>query len=106
MGGARRLARPPLDGADPATQDRSRMSDSIEIDFEGRKLAARPGESLAATLTANGILALRTTRCDSERGIFCGMGVCQECLVEVDGRPSQRACMTVVDRPLVVRREA
>ena len=82
------------------------MSDSIEIDFEGRKLAARPGESLAATLTANGILALRTTRCDSERGIFCGMGVCQDCLVEVDGRPSQRACMTVVDRSLTVRREA
>jgi NADPH-dependent 2,4-dienoyl-CoA reductase/sulfur reductase-like enzyme len=82
------------------------MSDAIEIDFEGRKVAARAGESLAAAFTASGILALRTTRCDAERGIFCGMGVCQDCLVEVDGRPSQRACMTIVDRPLVVRREA
>ena len=38
--------------------------------------------------------------------MFCGMGVCQDCLVEVDGRPNQRACMTKVDRPLIVRREA
>src|SRR5882724_2590586 len=82
------------------------MSTAITIEFEGKKIAARAGESLAATLTANGILSLRTTRCEAERGIFCGMGVCQDCLVEVDGRPTQRACMTVVDRPLVVRREA
>jgi NADPH-dependent 2,4-dienoyl-CoA reductase/sulfur reductase-like enzyme len=82
------------------------MSGTIVIDFEGKKIAARAGESLAATLTASGILALRTTRRDAERGIFCGMGVCQDCLVEVDGRPAQRACMTIVDRPLAVRREA
>jgi len=82
------------------------MSETISIDFEGRKIEARTGESLAAVLAAHGILALRTTRCGTERGIFCGMGVCQDCLVEVDGRPAQRACMTVIDRPLTVRREA
>jgi NADPH-dependent 2,4-dienoyl-CoA reductase/sulfur reductase-like enzyme len=82
------------------------MSETVPIDFEGRKIAARAGESLAAALTANGVLALRTTRCGADRGIFCGMGVCQDCLVEVDGRPAQRACMTVIDRPLKVRREA
>ena len=38
------------------------MNAAIEIDFEGKKIAARPGESLAAALTANGVLALRTTR--------------------------------------------
>jgi NADPH-dependent 2,4-dienoyl-CoA reductase/sulfur reductase-like enzyme len=82
------------------------MSASVAIDFEGRTIEARPGESLAAALAANGILALRTTRCGEARGIFCGMGVCQDCLVEIDGRPAQRACMTLVDRPLTVRREA
>ena len=77
----------------------------IEIEFEGRRLQAREGESLAAALTAHGIRDFRTTRCGAERGIFCGMGVCQDCLVEVDGRANERACMTIVDRPLVVRRE-
>jgi NADPH-dependent 2,4-dienoyl-CoA reductase/sulfur reductase-like enzyme len=82
------------------------MSETIAIDFEGKRIEARAGESLAAALAAHGILALRTTRCGAERGIFCGMGVCQDCLVEVDGRPAQRACMTVVDRPITVRRES
>lgn len=78
----------------------------VEIEFEGRRLEAREGESLAAALTAHGIRGFRTTRCGAERGIFCGMGVCQDCLVEVDGRANERACMTIVDRPLVVRRES
>jgi len=82
------------------------MPKTIEIEFEGRKLAAREGESVAATLTAHGIRAFRTTRCDAARGMFCGMGVCQDCLVEIDGRSNERACMTMIDRPLVVRREA
>ena len=81
------------------------MADIITIEFEGQPLAARAGESLAAALTAHGIRGLRRTRDGSERGLFCGMGVCQECLVEVDGRPNRRACMTRVDRPLVVRRQ-
>ena len=81
------------------------MSDIIEISFEGTPIAARAGESVAAALAAHGILSLRTTRDAAERGMFCGMGVCQDCLVEIDGRPEQRACMTKVDRPLQVRRQ-
>jgi D-hydroxyproline dehydrogenase subunit alpha len=82
------------------------MTATITIDFEGVPLEARPGESLAAALTAHGVNVFRTTRCAAERGLFCGMGVCQDCLVEVDGKPNQRACMTKIDRPLTVRREA
>ncbi len=81
------------------------MSDRIEISFEGTLIAARAGESVAAALAAHGILSLRTTRDAAERGMFCGMGVCQDCLVEIDGKPEQRACMTKVDRPLQVRRQ-
>lgn len=81
------------------------MSDTIEIAFEGAPIAAQAGESVAAALAAHGILSLRTTRDGAERGMFCGMGVCQDCLVEIDGRPEQRACMAKVDRPLQVRRQ-
>ena len=51
---------------------------------------------MAAALTAAGITALRRTRGGDPRGVFCGMGVCHECLVTVDGRSGQRACMTEV----------
>ena len=60
-----------------------------------REVSFEPGQSLAAALTAAGITALRQTRRDGPgRGLFCGMGVCQDCLVVVDGEPNQRACMT------------
>ncbi len=78
------------------------MSEHITISFDGRPIEAVAGESLLATLTANDIRTLRTTRLGAGRGMFCGMGVCQDCLVEVDGRPNQRACMVKVDRPMRV----
>lgn len=62
-----------------------------------RAIPVRPGQTLAAALTAAGVRELRATRrgLDGEgRGIHCGMGVCQDCLVEVDGEPNLRACMT------------
>ena len=82
------------------------MSDDLFITFDGRPVPARRGESVAAALTAAGITTLRTTRSDRPRGLFCGMGVCQDCLVEIDGRPNLRACMTKVDGPMAVMPEA
>ncbi|WP_448955427.1 FAD-dependent oxidoreductase [Labrys neptuniae] len=76
------------------------------MNFEGETIAARPGESIAAALIAHGVRGFRTTRCQAERGLFCGMGVCQDCLVEIDGKPNQRACMTKVEHAVTVRREA
>ena len=64
------------------------------ITFDGENLRGYEGESLAACLTAAGKLGLRRAKDGAARGIFCGMGVCSECLVSVDGQPNQRACMT------------
>src|SRR5579872_4630247 len=80
-------------------------TEAIAFEFEGQPLAGRRGESLAAALTAAGIRALRLTRQDETRGIFCGMDVCQECLVEIDGISNQRACMTKLERPVSIRRQ-
>ena len=43
---------------------------------------------------AAGVRSLGQSRAGRSRGVFCGMGVCQDCLVRIDGRLSQRACMT------------
>jgi succinate dehydrogenase/fumarate reductase-like Fe-S protein len=71
------------------------------INFEGEQVAARAGESVAAALTAHGIRGFRVTRSTAERGIFCGMGVCQECRVLVNGY-SQLACQTLCAPGMVV----
>lgn len=69
-------------------------SPSVNFSFDCRALQARQGVSVAAALTEAGIRALRLTPTGAPRGMFCGMGVCQDCLVVVNGQPSQRACMT------------
>ncbi|MEU8772458.1 (2Fe-2S)-binding protein [Streptomyces sp. NPDC048606] len=64
------------------------------VTFDGRELPALPGQSVAAVLWAAGILAWRTTReGGAPRGVFCGIGSCHDCLVTVNGRPNQRACL-------------
>lgn len=68
---------------------------SFMFGFDGREIVAFPGETIAAALLAAGIRSLRRTeKGDRPRGLFCGMGVCFDCLVTVDGRPHLRACMT------------
>jgi predicted molibdopterin-dependent oxidoreductase YjgC len=70
---------------------------ALRFSVDGADVAACEGESIAAALIASGRRLTRwTARTGKPRGYFCGMGVCQECLVTVDGRPNVRACMTPV----------
>lgn len=69
-------------------------------------IPARRGESLLAALVASHELRLREFPTGEYRGPFCGMGVCQDCLVEVDGAPATRACLTTVEASMTVRRQA
>ncbi|MEU3741334.1 (2Fe-2S)-binding protein [Streptomyces sp. NPDC032198] len=74
------------------------------VTFDGREIQALPGQTVAAALWSAGITAWRTTRGDGEpRGIFCGIGVCFDCLVEVNGRPNQRACLTPAEPHAEIR---
>lgn len=74
--------------------------------FEGRELQAPEGTSLAAALLANGETAFRESPVGGgPRGPFCLMGVCFECLVEINGKPSKQACMTEVAEGMEVRRQ-
>jgi 2Fe-2S iron-sulfur cluster binding domain len=63
--------------------------------FGGGPVAFAPGQSVAAALIAAGHRSWRTTRVGGEaRGAFCGIGVCFDCLVVVNGVPNRRACLT------------
>jgi D-hydroxyproline dehydrogenase subunit alpha len=97
-----------MTSSDPASLRAAPLSgdEIVTFTFEEKTLQGRRGESLAAALTAAGERGLRIARDGRRRGIFCGMGVCQECLVEIDGRPAQRACMTKLERSISVRRQA
>lgn len=64
--------------------------------WNGRALVATEGDSVAAALSANGVTRLGTRRSGAPRGLFCGMGVCHDCLVSIDGMRSRRACMVEI----------
>ena len=79
-------------------------AEAFTFTLDGASLQAFPGETIAAALLAAGIRTLRRTeKKDEPRGIFCGMGVCFDCLVTVDGRPHLRACMTRVEPGMAVQ---
>jgi len=72
-------------------------ADRVEISFDGTPISARPGTTVGAALTDAGIRSWRVTRIGgTRRGIFCGIGVCFDCLITVDGAPNQRACLVPV----------
>lgn len=69
----------------------------VTLTLDGRPIAARAGDSVAAALLANGVLVCRQTPVSgAPRAPFCLMGVCFECLVAIDGVGSRQACMTPV----------
>jgi len=56
-------------------------------------------------LWAVGETTLRTTNDDqAPRGYFCGMGVCFDCLVTIDGQPNRQSCLVPVATGMVVQR--
>lgn len=69
----------------------------IEILVDGEPVRAFEGETIAAALLAIGRRAVRKTERGGEpRGIYCGIGICFDCLMTVDGRPNIRTCQTRV----------
>lgn len=69
----------------------------VQFSVDGQVVTSYEGETVAAVLIAEGRRTFRrTARRGEPRGLFCGMGVCFDCLVTVDGVPNQRACQTPV----------
>ncbi len=77
-----------------------RLSDNIErgrriqLIVDGEAIPAYEGETIATALLAAGRRTFRHTVKGAPRGIFCGIGVCFDCLVQVDDAQTVRACVT------------
>lgn len=66
------------------------------FELDGRAVPFRDGQTVGGALVAAGITSWRTTRhAGRPRGLFCGIGVCFDCLVVVDAVPNQRACLVL-----------
>lgn len=74
----------------------------VNIQVDGEPVQAFAGESVATVLLALGRRTFRHTEQGAPRGLFCGMGVCFDCLVTVDGVENVRACLTPVAEGMVI----
>src|SRR5215475_3784208 len=67
--------------------------EAFAFEVDGESVPAFGGETVAAALMAEGRRALRVTAGRKEgRGYFCGMGVCWDCMMWLEGEGSVQTC--------------
>ena len=77
---------------------------TIALSIDGKAIEAREGDTVAAALLAAGVMVARTTPVkETPRAPYCMMGVCFDCLMEIDGVGSRQACLVPVRNGMVVR---
>ncbi len=82
------------------------MGDLIAFELDGETVHCPPGLTVAAALFQLGRRWMRTTgRLERPRGFFCGMGVCHDCAMRIDGVSGVRSCCTLVRPGLSVATE-
>ncbi len=87
-------------------QPENTVTDTVEVTLDGEALVLPANVSVAAAMLLTTNQNLRSTPVsDSPRAPFCMMGVCFDCLMEIDGRANQRSCMTTVRDGMHIRRQ-
>jgi D-hydroxyproline dehydrogenase subunit gamma len=70
------------------------MTERIELHIDGRAVTVDTGTSVAAAIAIAGIEVTRRSVSGMPRAPVCGMGICQECRITIDGIPHRLACQT------------
>ncbi len=79
----------------------------VEIFVDGRRVPAREGDALAVALLKAGVTQFRSTAVSGQpRAPLCLMGVCFDCLVDVNGMQNVQSCMVQVEDGLQVELSA
>ncbi len=80
-----------------------RRGKTIEVTIDGQKVHAYEGELVSTMLLAEGVsIFARKHTTGRPSGVYCGMGVCYECLVTINGVGNIRACQTMVSDQMVI----
>ncbi len=78
----------------------------VTIFLDGAPLVVAAEQSVAAALLSAAVLPFRRTPLSgAPRAPYCMIGVCFDCLVEIDGVPNRQACLIAVREGMRVRRQ-
>ncbi len=79
---------------------------TVTVNIEGEDVQVPVGETVAAAVLVHNLGYTRTTPISgSHRAPLCMMGVCFECLMEIDGLPNRQACQMQVTEGMKIRRQ-
>ncbi len=79
------------------------MNNPITFKFNGEVFTGLSGQSIAAALLSAGVRELRVTRFNEKpRAIFCGIGICFDCVVVVNEIANQRACLIEISEGMSI----
>jgi D-hydroxyproline dehydrogenase subunit gamma len=68
------------------------QTETITLRVNGGEVRVARGTTVAAMLFENGVMRFRRSASGEPRSALCGMGICFECRVTIDGRAHQRSC--------------
>ena len=79
------------------------MTDPVHISINGKPVQVPAGTIVAAAITLAGISGFRRSVTGEGRGPLCGMGICMECRVTINGQSNCRSCLVVCTDGMEVR---
>ena len=79
---------------------------TVTIRINGEATTVPSGTTVAAAIAVAGESAFRTSVGAMPRGALCGMGICGECRVTIDGQPHQRSCLVLCREGMEVTTDA
>jgi D-hydroxyproline dehydrogenase subunit gamma len=82
------------------------MPESVTILVDGRTMTVPAGTLLAVALGQAGVARFRRSVAGDARGPLCGIGVCFECRVTINGQAHCRSCLTLCEPGMEVQTDA
>lgn len=78
-------------------------TEQVKISVDGADVIVRTGTSVAAAVLSTGVSRLRRSVTGEARSALCGMGICFECRLTIDGKVHARSCQIICSDGMVVR---
>ena len=78
------------------------MADNIQVSVNGRMQTVPAGTIVAAAVALAGVSRFRKSVNGESRAPLCGMGICMECRVTINGEPHRRSCQVLCEAGMEV----
>jgi aerobic-type carbon monoxide dehydrogenase small subunit (CoxS/CutS family) len=82
------------------------MADSVTLSVNGAPITVPAGSVVSTAIAIAGVTLYRRSVSGEPRAPLCGMGICFECRVTIDGRAHCRSCQAVCQPGMEVRTDA